>query len=75
MKLVTKQKTIFGIIVPLVLFFIALNAANELGSDYGRGIAAFDWGRTWFVWAIYALLVFYLEYRIITAPYRPKDSE
>jgi len=74
MKLATKQKTIFGIIVPLVLFFIALNFANEIGSTYGRGIAAFDWQSTWFVWAIYVLLVVYLEYKIFTTPIRPKDS-
>ena len=74
MKLITKQKTIFGIIIPLVLFFVALNFANEFGSAYGDGIAAFDWNSTWFVWAIYVLLVVYLEYKIFTMPYKPRDS-
>jgi len=83
-----KQKIILAIFIPIIVFFIALIIANNLGyierpiteeeakAKYSsnptlrkyvttiRENNPFNWGKTWFVWMSYLILIFIFEYKL-----------
>ena len=62
----SKQKIIFSILIPLVLFLIFLKIAGQIGGHPGLYYVEepFNFSKTWWIWIFFLIIVGYLESKI-----------
>ena len=80
-RLNKKQRVVLAIFVPIIIFFIALTIANSVGVTRVGGLHRFsqipskipshthnpfDWGKTWYVWITYFIIIFIFEYKFFS---------
>ncbi|MBU2598473.1 MAG: hypothetical protein KKC53_04760 [Actinobacteria bacterium] len=59
-----KQKLILAIFVPVILFFIAVFVAKEVGGTFQWQASSFDLRYTWHVWLLYSASCCIFEYKL-----------
>ena len=62
----SKQKIIFAILIPLILFFIFQKIAGQIGGHPGLYYVEepFNFTKTWWVWIIFLIIVGYVESKL-----------
>lgn len=60
----SKQKLILGILIPLILFFICLKIAGQVGGIAYYSVEPFKFEKTWWVWILYLIIVGIAEFKL-----------
>jgi len=83
------QRLVLAIFIPAFLFFITLIIANSVGVTWIGGLHQwsptkkiithtnnpFDWGKTWYVWVTYFIIIFIFEYKLFSDKDIPNNKK